>query len=48
MAADNRALAELTVKQMKNWDNELQLAEVEAYDPTGDRNDFRPNAININ
>jgi hypothetical protein len=48
MAADNRALAEITVKQLENWDNELQLAEVEAYDPTGDRNDFRPNAININ
>ena len=48
MAGDNRAVAELTVKQLENWDNELQLAEVEAFDPTGDRNDFRPNAININ
>jgi hypothetical protein len=27
-----------TIKQLENWDNELQLTEVEA----GDRNDFRP------
>jgi|KBSMisStaDraftv2_1062788.scaffolds.fasta_scaffold2457773_1 hypothetical protein len=38
MGADNRALAEMTIKQLENWDNELQLTEVEA----GDRNDFRP------
>ena len=31
-------LAEMTIKQLENWDNELQLTEVEA----GDRNDFRP------
>ena len=36
--ADNRALAEMTIKQFENWDNELQMTEVEA----GDRNDFRP------
>jgi len=27
--ADNRALAEMTIKQFENWDNELQLTEVE-------------------
>ena len=43
MGADNRALAEMTIKQLENWDNELQLTEVEA----GDRNDVRPNAVNF-
>jgi hypothetical protein len=43
MAADNRALAELTIKQLENWDNELQLTEVEAHDPTGDNRDSANN-----
>ena len=40
---NNRAVAEMTIKQLGNWDNELQLTEVEA----GDRNDVRPNAVNF-
>jgi hypothetical protein len=38
MARITLPLAEMTIKQLENWDNELQLTEVEA----GDRNDFRP------
>jgi hypothetical protein len=47
MAPDNRGLAELTVKQLENWDNELQLLEQEASDPSGDSFDFRPDHINL-
>lgn len=48
MSPENRAQAEAIVKQLENWDNELQLAEIAGHDPYSDSEDFRPGAININ
>ena len=47
MASDNRALAELTVKQLENWDNELQLIEQEGYEPYESSDGWRPDHINL-
>ena len=48
MSPENRGQAEVIVKQLENWDNELQLAEIAAHDPCRDGGDSRPGAININ
>lgn len=45
MAPDNRALAELTVKQLENWDNELQLIQQEGYEPYEASDSWRPDYI---
>jgi len=42
MAPENRAVAELTVKQLENWDNELQQNEIEDHDPTIPTTAFGP------
>jgi hypothetical protein len=47
MAPDNRALAELTVKQLANWDNELQLNEQEGCEPYEASDGWRPDHINL-
>jgi hypothetical protein len=47
MAPDNRALAELTVKQLESWDNELQLLEQEGYEPYERSDGWRPDHINL-
>jgi hypothetical protein len=47
MAPDNRALAELTVKQSENWDNELQLIEQEGYEPYERSDGWRPDHVNL-
>ena len=47
MAADNRALAELTIKQLENWDNELQLNEQKGYEPYESSDGWRPDHINL-
>jgi len=47
MAGDNRGLAELTVKQLETWDNELQLIEQEGYEPNKSSDGWRPGHINL-
>jgi hypothetical protein len=38
---------ELTVKQLENWDNELQLIEQEGYEPYEASDGWRPDHINL-
>lgn len=42
-----RAVAELTAKQLENWDNELQLIEQEGYEPYEQSDGWRPDHINL-
>lgn len=48
MAPENRATAELLIKQLEGWDNELQLASVANTDPYEGSSGYRSGAININ
>ena len=47
MAPENQARADALIRQLENWDNELQLSSLNQFDPTNSDPGFRSGAINI-
>ena len=47
MAPENQARADAIIRQLENWDNELQLSSLNQFDPTDSDPGFRSGAINI-